>query len=188
MRPIFIHWLGLAMAIAAYSPIAGQKIPSAKNSRTKANPQWSFGSFGEKADGALNLSQTTLSISTQNTLHCFGEADSYSFAYQKQPFPYDDCSKATITVKIKSFTSGTTGIMIRSSISPSAANAHLEVSSTGDLLLMSRKTDGTATSYTRMGNLPFPIEVKLIRQGSVFTGYSKNSDGNWIKGARSSLR
>ncbi len=182
MRPIALYWLGMAMAIAAYSPIAGQKIPSGKNSSTKTTPQWSFGSFGEKADGTLNLSQTTLSISTQNTLHCFGEADSYSFAYQKQAFPFDDCSKATITVKIKSFASGTTGIMIRSSISPSAANAHLEVSSTGDLLLMSRKTDGTATSYTRMGNLPFPIEVKLVRQGSVFTGYSKNSDGNWIKG------
>jgi hypothetical protein len=147
-----------------------------------AKEQWEFGNFGANAGGKMKLEKGKLSINTQRTRHAFDEADSYSFAWQKQPFPYDDCSKSTISVKIEKFTIGSAGIMMRSGIKPGTANAHLEASATGDVLLFYRKADGEATGYMRIASLTFPMELKLVRQGTVFTGYYKNEKGEWLKG------
>lgn len=144
---------------------------------------WEFGSFGAQADGKLLPNKKGMIVSTQKTIHCFDESDSYSFAWQKQPFPYDDCSKATISVVIDRFSSGSAGIMMRSGIHPAAANAHLEVGATGDVLLFYRKEDGEATGYTRLASLRFPVELKLVRQGTVFTGFYKSASGEWVKGS-----
>lgn len=144
--------------------------------------QWSFANFGAGSDGKLATAKNTITISTQRTRHCFYDSDSYSFAWKRQPFPYDDCSKLTITVKINKFKTGNAGIMMRSGVGLGAANVHLEAGATGDVLLFWRKADGDQTSYTRLTNLSFPMELKLVRQGTVFTGYYKNTSGEWQKG------
>ncbi len=150
--------------------------------QTKPAEHWEFGNFGANSGGRLKLEKGKLTINTQRTRHAFDEADSYSFAWQKQPFPYDDCSRSAISVKIDKFTIGSAGIMMRSNQQLGSANAHLEVSSTGDVLLFYRKADNEATAYARVASLPFPMELKLVRQGTVFTGYYKNSAGQWVKG------
>lgn len=151
---------------------------------TFVSPQkerWEFGNFGENAGGKLKYDQNKMSITTQRTLHCFDESDSYSFAWQKQPFPYDDCSRSTVSVTIDKFQTGSAGIMMRSGIHPGSANVHLEVGITGDVLLFYRKADGEATGYTRIAALSFPVELRLVRQGAVFTAYYKEKT-EWVKG------
>ncbi|RKR79925.1 hypothetical protein BDD43_0011 [Mucilaginibacter gracilis] len=152
--------------------------------QTVGKEQFEFGNFGPGSGGKLSQEKGVMHLNSQKTQHCFYDADSYSFAWQKQPFPYDDCSKSTVTVKINKFKIGTAGIMMRSGIGVGAANVHLEVGATGDVLLFWRKTDSEMTSYTRVaGSLPFPMELKLVRQGTVFTSYYKTEKGEWAKGA-----
>jgi hypothetical protein len=145
--------------------------------------QWEFNNFGMHAEGKVNCESKKLTLSTKNTRHCFFETDEYSFIYRNQAFPYDDCSKLTITVCIEQFQTGSAGIMMRSGTEQDASNVHLEVQATGDLFLFYRKSDGLSTSYKRIGKMSFPVEIKLFRQGNVFTGYFKTEGGEWKKGA-----
>ena len=154
-----------------------------QKSSQKDKINWEFGNYGANSNGKLRIERDKLVISTQNTRHCFFESDFYSFAYQKQSFPYDDCSKSTVTVKIGSLRTGSAGIMMRSGIRLDAANVHLETSATGEVLLFYRKSDGESTSYTHIATLSFPMELKIVRQGSVFTGYYRDKTGDWAKGA-----
>jgi len=149
---------------------------------TDAKEHWEFANFGANSGGKMTLEKNKLFINTQRTHHAWDESDSYSFAWQRQPFPYDDCSKSTISVTIDKFKTGTAGIMMRSNTTLGAANAHLEVSFTGDVLLMYRKSDGEATQYIRIASLSFPMQIKMVRQGTVFTGYYKDEKGEWLKG------
>ncbi|MDD4920851.1 MAG: hypothetical protein PHS30_00070 [Bacteroidales bacterium] len=176
----------LVFSLAVCMSVSGQAIvPPEKglNKDALKTNQWEFENFGAKASGTVKYENQKMTISTQKTRNCFFESDAYSFAYQKQSFPYDDCSKSTVTVKIGKFSMGSAGIMMRSSRLLGASNAHLETNATGDLFLFCRKNDDASTSYSRIANLPFPMEIKLVRQGNVFTGYYKDGTGNWIKGA-----
>lgn len=145
--------------------------------------QWQFGNFGANAIGKVQHEKNKMILSTKNTRHCFFESDSYSFTYQQLPFPYDDCSRQAVTVKIDRFPFGSAGIMMRSDSRLGAANVHLEASATGEILLFYRKKDGESTAYTHIVNLSFPVELKLVRQGTSFTGYYKDKAGEWVKGS-----
>jgi hypothetical protein len=154
---------------------------AAKKTVFDADGDWKFGSFGDHAGGKMSVEKNKMTLVTQQTPHAFFEADAYSFAYQKIPFPYDDCSMQTVSVKVTGVTIGSAGIMMRSSTRPEASNVHLETSPTGDVILFSRRDNGQATTYSRMGTLPFPMELKLVRQGNVFTAWYKDSVGQWMK-------
>lgn len=143
---------------------------------------WAFGNFGEGASGNISYVKDKMVVSTQNTIHCFFDSDSYSYAFKKQAFPYDDCSRSAVSVSIDSFASGSAGIMMRTSTGLGAANVHLEVTSTGDLMLFYRKSDGDITLYSRVGKLPFPVSIRLVRQGNIFTAFYKNERQVWEKG------
>lgn len=144
---------------------------------------WKFGNFGDRAGGSLAVAKDSMTITTQNTPHAFFESDGYSFAYQARPFPYDDCSKETVSVTISRISIGSAGIMIRGDIRPDAPNVHMEAGPSGDVLLFWRKGRGQMTSYTHVGNnLPFPVTLRLVRQGEVFTAWYRDAKGAWTKG------
>lgn len=153
------------------------------NTRCTTEEHWEFGNFGAYAGGTLKREKNKMILSTQNTRHCFFEADQYSFAYQQRSFPYDDCSKLSASVTIAPFARGSAGIMMRSNTRLGAANVHLETSATGDVLLFYRMADGASTAYTTIASVSLPVELKLVRQGTFFTGYYKNKEGQWVKGA-----
>src|SRR5258708_40181164 len=76
--------------------------------------------------------------------------------------------------------------MIRESLSPGAASAFLELQYNGtnvtyDPWLMWRGSPGAAGSNTGISPnaLKFPYWVKLVRQGSTFTGYISSDGINW---------
>jgi hypothetical protein len=143
---------------------------------------WDFGNFGTGARGNIRYINGKMVVSTQNTIHCFFDSDSYSYAFKKQAFPYDDCSRSIVSVTIDSFASGSAGIMMRTSTALDAANVHLEVTAAGDLLLFYRKGEGDNTQYSRIGKLAFPVNIRLVRQGNIFTAFYKNSKQAWEKG------
>ncbi|HVW62660.1 MAG TPA: hypothetical protein VHC48_21565 [Puia sp.] len=143
---------------------------------------WRFSNFGLHAGGTVIYGTNTISISTRYTRHCFFDSDHYSFAYQVRPFPYDDCSSLSVTVKVGRVDGGSAGIMMRSDSSLGAANVHLETSATGEIFLFYRKTKDDQTSYIHLATLSFPLELKLVRQGNAFTPWYKRSN-EWMKGS-----
>lgn len=167
-----MRWLLLLFGLSAGGPLLSQ-----------AREHWEFGNFGPGSAGRIRYDDKKLVVTTGRTRYCFTASDSYSFAWRQQPFPYDDCSESTVTVSIDRFSVGTAGIMMRSAARPDAANAHLEVTPTGEVILFARKADGESTAYTYLTNLSFPISLKLVRQGDLFTGYYKSRTGEWTKGA-----
>ena len=182
MRKLIYYTLFLINGITTSLPVSAQAVKN--DVRTfHENQDWEFANFGEKANGKISFVNDKMQISTQNTRHCFYESDAYSFAWQKISFPYDDCSKSTVTVRIEKVTTGSAGIMIRTDEKLGAANAHLEVNSTGDAFLFCRNSGGVGTTYKRLIHLGFPAELRLVRQGNVFNAYYKNSEGEWEKGA-----
>lgn len=170
----------LTIMLATIPLLVRAEISSEQNIQQKG--PWSFYNFGKTAKGEVSIANNKMSVWTQNTKSCFNEADEYSFIYQKQPFPYDDCSQSTISVVVEQFSMGSSGIMMRSSDRMDAPNAHLEVTSTGDLFLFFRRTSGAFTMYRRVGKVSFPAEIKLFRQGDTFISYYKNADKKWVKG------
>ncbi|MES1249578.1 MAG: hypothetical protein ABUL46_02795, partial [Chitinophaga rupis] len=145
-------------------------------------PDWQFSNFGLHAGGKAAYGTKKITISTQYTRHCFFDSDHYSFAYQVRPFPYDDCSSLTVTVKVEKVDRGSAGIMMRSDSSLGAANVHLETSATGEIFLFCRKIKDDQTSYAHLATLTFPVELKLVRQGNAFTAWYKRSN-EWVKGS-----
>ena len=168
----------LFMELLAVIPLFSE----AKNPESSKQALWQFENYGKRAEGSAEIESDEMIISTRNTRQAFFESDEYSFVFQKQPFPYDDCSRTAISVTIDHVPAGSAGIMMRSNENTNAANVHLEASSTGDLFLFFRSTDRSATAYRRVGSCSFPVEIRLTRQGNIFTGFYKNADNVWVKG------
>jgi hypothetical protein len=142
---------------------------------------WQFANFGLHAAGKVEYGPRKMTISTRYTRHCFFESDHYSFAYQRLAFPYDDCSRLTVSVKVDRFDRGSAGIMMRSDTGLGAANVHLETSATGEVFLFHRKMRDELTSYTHIATITFPVELKVVRQGNAFTAYYRKAN-EWVKG------
>lgn len=159
-------------------PVLQQQQPS-----TDTAIVWQKENFGANAGGTFTYTGNTMRITTQNTRHGFFQSDAYSFAWKEQPFPYDDCSRLTVTVKVDSVSAGSAGIMMRANKELGAANVHLETSATGDVYLFYRRRDNEPTAYVHMATCSFPVELKLLRQGDFYTAYYKNTKGDWVKGA-----
>lgn len=154
----------------------------AQTSTPPRNSQWEFASFGKNTDGKATFTEKEITMQTQNTRHAFFESDLFSYTYKKQSFPYDDCSRATVSVIIDQFPIGSAGIMMRTDEQLDSPNVHLEVSATGDLILFFRKSPGTSTIYRKIGQVSFPVEIRLTRQGDIFMSHYRNSANQWIKG------
>jgi len=148
---------------------------------TAGERDWQFGNFGLHATGAVTYGAGKITISTQHTRHCFFDSDHYSFSFQRRAFLYDDCSRLTVAVKVDRLDRGSAGIMMRTDTALGAANVHLETSATGEVFLFYRKVKDDQTSYTHLTTLPFPVELKLVRQGNSFIAWFKRST-EWVKG------
>lgn len=145
-------------------------------------PAWKFENFGSQAEGSVKIGKDEMTITTRNTRNAFFESDEYSFAYIEQPFLYDDCTRSVVSVTIDNVPIGSAGIMMRSGLRQDAANVHLEVTATGDLFVFFRRLDGTSTLYKRVGDVEFPVEIRLTRQGDTFLSHYKNKEEKWVKG------
>ncbi|MBD2847741.1 right-handed parallel beta-helix repeat-containing protein [Paenibacillus sp. IB182496] len=73
------------------------------------------------------------------------------------------------------------GVMIRDEDAPDSRNVFVRYRLNGDVIMSYRNETYPATSYQRGSTPGQPVEVKLEKQGSVFTGYYKNGAGDWIK-------
>ena len=73
------------------------------------------------------------------------------------------------------------GIMISETLSPSARNVVLALTSGQQLVLQNRSTAGSSGQVTASTNLSAPCWLRLVRNGNVFTGYSSTNNTTWTQ-------
>lgn len=73
------------------------------------------------------------------------------------------------------------GVMMRAGDASDSNNVFVRYRLNGDVIMSYRNNTYPATSYQK-GSVPGqPVEVKLVKEGNLFTGYYKNASGVWIK-------
>lgn len=73
------------------------------------------------------------------------------------------------------------GVMIRASLSANAANAFIGVTPGNGVTWQYRSSTGGGTTYNNTTGLSAPYWVKLVRNGSTFTGYCSPDGATWTQ-------
>ncbi len=106
-----------------------------------------------------------------------GSADAFRFDYMTVT---GDC---TIIARVTSVPNpdpwSKAGVMIRSNLVANAANAFIAVTPGNGVTWQSRSSPGGGTSWNQTGGLNAPYWLKLVRNGSIFTGYRSPDGANW---------
>jgi len=101
-----------------------------------------------------------------------GSADAMNFVYQTL------VGNGSIVARVTSQQGGESGVMIRETLNPSAADAFVTYSNSA--VLQYRSTTGASANFQYISLVPLsPYWLQLVRAGTTFTG-SISSDGvNW---------
>ena len=73
------------------------------------------------------------------------------------------------------------GVMIRASLDPGAPNAFIAVTPGSGVTWQSRLTAGAGTSWNQTSGLSAPYWFKLVRSGTLFTGYRSPDAATWTQ-------
>lgn len=120
-----------------------------------------------------------------NAIDSWWSRDDLSFAWERVSLPYGECSRLEMHVAITSYREfeprASAGLALRNSLNPESANVFLIVRR-NTIFMTFRRHDGEDTYAVRSdmpGGLSFPLELKLVRQGTVTSGYFKEPGANW---------
>src|SRR5262245_37348398 len=140
---------------------------------------WSAADVGATgAPGGSTFSNGTFSV-TGAGADVWGTADAFQFAYRSLDGDGTILARGTTIQNVNAWTKA--GVMMRSALSPSGAHGFMlaAASSTKGVPFQRRPTDG-GTSVTSPGSpSTAPRWLKLIRAGSVITGYESADGANW---------
>jgi hypothetical protein len=106
-----------------------------------------------------------------------GTADAFQYAYQNLN------GDGTIVARVDGLTNTSAGakagVMIRDTLDPGSMNAMMEITAGGQSYLQWRGGPGAGTGAVQGPAAPVPSWVKLVRTGSVFTGYESPDGQTW---------
>ncbi|GAA3407958.1 hypothetical protein ACFFNY_11795 [Paenibacillus hodogayensis] len=160
--------------------LAALVLPSAAYADDPLNV-WDTHIYGNTQGSAL-FGSDSFAIKT-NGSNVWGAADEFTFVSRQMPFLFDECSRIVITAKIDSIEdfqnlNAAAGPMFRDSDTPESKNVMWRVLPDGGLRFTYRLVDGGPSSNVSGPKLTFPVELKLVRQGNIFTSFYKQ-DGVW---------
>lgn len=74
------------------------------------------------------------------------------------------------------------GLMIRQTLEPNSKHAFMALTPSGGTTFLHRQFTGQSTnsSSTRPGKITLPYWIRIVRQGSTFTGYYSADGINWV--------
>lgn len=112
--------------------------------------------------------------------------DTYHYAYRKLT------GDGTITARVASQSGSLNpaagaGIMLRSSIAPSAAQVTLEMSAAGDVTFRYAANPGDVVTSSTSVAFGAPGWVRLVRTGNLITGYASLDGVNWVSQGSTAL-
>lgn len=121
-----------------------------------------------------------------NAIDCWWNSDDLSFVWEPCSLPYGECSRLELTVTVTDFKESearaSAGLVLRDALTPTAANAFLNIRR-NTIFLTYRRADGEDT-YAARADMPdglsFPLSLRLVRQGYVTSGYFRGpGDSDW---------
>jgi regulation of enolase protein 1 (concanavalin A-like superfamily) len=128
------------------------------------------------AAGSASFAGDTFTINASGS-DIYGSADAFHYAFQGLQ------GDGTIVARVDSLANTSAfakaGVMIRETNDPGSMNAMMEVTAGGQSYFQARGGQGGATGATQGPNVALPAWVKLVRTGSVFTGYESADGQNW---------
>jgi regulation of enolase protein 1 (concanavalin A-like superfamily) len=156
-----------ALAISAGLVRAQSGLPTGWSSRD-------IGSTGVAGSAAVSSGIWTIEGSGANIS---GSSDEFHFAYQQIAGDVD------IRVRVASFEDvhdwSKTGVMIRETLGGDARNAFMMVTPQRGRFLQFRATQGGTTTRPTGVSGAAPVWLRLVRQGSQFTGYFSADGASW---------
>ncbi|WP_158560401.1 Ig-like domain-containing protein [Paenibacillus contaminans] len=165
-----------------YEGIAVEAIfPVAVLINDQAEAPWQIMRYGT-AQGYVTGSETEFTMLSSGK-DVWGKTDDFTYVYQEAALPdasYGFSMTATVHAVERTNASAAAGIMIRDSAAPDSKNVMLRVTPSGGLLNTYRENDGGDSKFKGGKTLPFPVDIKLTREGDVFTSYYKEN-GVWVK-------
>ena len=133
-----------------------------------------IGSTGVAGSAAVSSGTWTIDGSGANIS---GSSDEFHFAYQQISGDVD------IRVRVASFEDvhdwSKTGVMIRETLGGNARNAFMMVTPQRGRFLQSRSNQGGQTNRLTGFSGAAPVWLRLVRQGSQFTGYFSADGTSW---------
>ncbi len=138
---------------------------------------WSAQDIGSPAiRGSAAFGQGTFTI-TAGGSDIGGEADQFSFIYQQITGDVDVIARVD---SVSAANSGSkSGVMIRSSLTASAADGAVLVSAGGGVTFRSRASNGVLTTSTAGPTTAAPYWVRLVRNGTTVTAYASANGSTW---------
>jgi hypothetical protein len=140
---------------------------------------WSDGDIGATgATGAASYSGGTFTV-TGAGADVWGTTDALHYAWRSMTGDGTIIARVASTQNVNAWTKA--GVMIRNSTSPSAAQAFMLVaaSSAKGVPFQRRVSDGNTSVSTPGPLVAAPYWVKLVRSGSVITGYASADGSTW---------
>jgi phosphatidylserine/phosphatidylglycerophosphate/cardiolipin synthase-like enzyme len=170
--------------------------------RTATGPVWSFTTPGSSAPpvlpsgwqtgdiGGVGLAGTasygggTFTISGSGS-DVWGTADSFRFTYQTLTGDGQITARVASIPQVHAWSKA--GVMIRNSLSSSAANAFMLVSAAKGLNFQYRTTSGGTSANIAGALAGAPEWVRIVRAGSTVTGYTSGNGSSWTRVGRASI-
>jgi regulation of enolase protein 1 (concanavalin A-like superfamily) len=108
-----------------------------------------------------------------------GTADQFNYAYQTAGTSY------TITARVVSMTNTNSGaqagVMIRETLASGSTMANINVTPANGVTWVYRTATNGSTSGSRTASLVAPYWIRIVRNGSTFTGYFSPDGLNWTQ-------
>jgi PLD-like domain len=142
---------------------------------------WSNDDIGATgAAGSSTFSGGTFTV-TGAGADVWGTADALQYAYKTVSGDFTIVARVASIQGVNVWTKA--GVMVRNSLSPSAAQGFMLVaySSTKGVPYQRRTADGNTSVSTSGSQSTAPRWVKLVRSGSTITGYESADGGTWIQ-------
>lgn len=140
---------------------------------------WSNADVGATgATGGATFSSDTFSVSGAGA-DVWGTADAFHYAYRTLDGDGTIVARVASIQNVHAWTKA--GVMIRNSLSPSAAQAYMLVASSAakGVPFQRRRSDGDVTVSTAGSQSTAPRWVKLVRSGSLISGFESPDGVTW---------
>ena len=166
--------------VVAATNVYGVSLNSAEASATPPGPvppPWQTQDIGAVGVAGSSLYAAGVFTVSGAGADIQGTADAFRFDYISVT---GDCTIIARVASVQNIDAWSkAGVMIRSNLVANAANAFIAVTPGSGVTWQSRSSPGGGTSWNQTGGLNAPYWFKLVRSGTLFTGYRSPDGATW---------
>ena len=168
----------LVFAILLVSSLIPSISPGSSAQQAWSLPSpWNAQDIGTPAiGGSASFNQGTFTISAAGS-DIWGQSDQFTFIYQQMTGDVDVVARVDSVSAANAWSKS--GVMIRSSLAPSAAHGYALVSAGKGVAFQRRLQDGASSTNTSGPGVAPPRWVRLTRAGSKVSAYSSADGTTW---------